>query len=72
MDGTEGGVFTLVLGMGSEGIGTGPGVGDWAKSAPHNGSSSNSTMEEHGRQAFRFMAHFITNDDSHVFNSISE
>ena len=28
MDGTEGGVFTLVLGTGSEEIGTGPGDGD--------------------------------------------
>lgn len=70
MDGIEGGVFTLVLGMVSEGIGTGPGDGDWAKSPPHNGSS-NSTTEEHGRQAFSFMAHFITNDDFRVFNSIS-
>ena len=70
MDGIEGGVFTLVLGMGSEGIGRGPGDGDWAKSPPLNGSS-NSTTKEHRRQAFSFMAHFITNDDFRVFNSIS-
>ena len=44
MDGTEGGELTLLLGVGSEAIGTGPGAGDWANSVPQN-VSSNSTMD---------------------------
>ena len=62
MDGTEGGVLALVLGKGSEAIGTGPEDGDWDNSVPQN-VNRNSTTEVHGRKAFEFMAHFIQNDD---------
>ena len=64
MDGTEGGVFALLFGKGSDAIGTGPEGGDWDHSVPLK-VNRNSTTEVHGRNAFEFMANFIQSDDFH-------